>query len=264
MSRWTDPQYLREQQYRDPANLGARAALHRRFSTNDYAWQLWVFDHLDLRAGARVLELGGGPGDLWVENRGRLPVSWHLTLTDLSPGMVRQARQRLGDQDRGFVYAAVDARALPFRPESFDRVIANHCLYHVPRRRDLLHEVYRVLVPGGRFYAATNGKEHMRELRELVSRFAPSADTANVVEPFCLENGESQLREVFSTVRLRRQENGLLVTEPGAIVDYVRSYVSDERGGPGLAALESWVQGRIATHGALTISKDAGMFAATK
>ena len=264
MSQWTDPQYLCEQQYRDPANLCARAALHRRFSTNDYPWQLCVFDHLDLHEGARVLELGCGPGDLWVKNRGRLPASWALTLTDLSPGMVRRARQRLGNQHGGFVYATVDAQALPLPSNCFDRVIADHCVYHVPRRYDLLHEAHRVLVPGGRFCAATNGLEHMHELKDLVGRFVRSSDSDTVVGPFCLENGETQPQEIFSSVHLYRQENSLAVTDPEAVVDYVRSYVSAEPGNPGLVALESWVQGHIAAQGAFSISKDAGMFVATK
>jgi hypothetical protein len=40
--------------------------------------------------------------------------------------------------------------------------------------------------------------------------------------------------------------------------------VSEEPGKPGLAALESWVQGHIAARGAFTISKNAGIFTATK
>ena len=263
-SRWTDRQYLQEEQYRDSGKLDARAALHHRFSTNDYAWQCWVFDQFELPKEARILEVGCGPGDLWVENRARLGPSWDLTLTDLSPGMVRRARQRLGDNSHGIAYAAVDAQSVPFPSSSFDAVVANHCLYHAPRLNELLHEVYRVLIPGGRFYAATNSLEHMRELRALVSRFVPGSDTSNVVEPFCLENAEAQLRALFPEVSLRRQENGLVVTEPEAVVNYVRSYVNEERGASGLAALASWVRRRIAVHGALTISKDAGLLAAVK
>ena len=264
MSRWNDPHYLREKQYRDPGNLNARAALHRRFSTNDYPWQRWVFDRLDLPAEARVLELGCGPGDLWADNRDRLPAGWRLTLTDLSAGMVGQIRRRLGLAEHAFVYARVDAQALPFPCRGFNAVIANHVLYHAPCAMDVLHEAHRVLVPGGRLYAATNGLRHMRELTELVSRFLPRQETENVVASFSLETGGAQLQEVFSSVRTMRQDNGLVVIDPQAVVTYVRSYVSGEKSKPGLAALGQWVHRHMADHGALAISKDAGMFIATK
>ena len=48
VSRLTDQEYLRKEQYADAANLRARLQLHQRFSTNPYNWFLWIFDHLDL------------------------------------------------------------------------------------------------------------------------------------------------------------------------------------------------------------------------
>jgi hypothetical protein len=62
MSRVTDQDYLKSEQYKTPANLTARADLHRRFSTNPYPWLRWVFDQLALEPRERVVEAGGGPG----------------------------------------------------------------------------------------------------------------------------------------------------------------------------------------------------------
>ncbi len=63
MSKFTDQQYLKTEQYRDASNLNARLEIHRRFSTNSYGWFAWVFDTLEtLPKQARVLELGCGPG----------------------------------------------------------------------------------------------------------------------------------------------------------------------------------------------------------
>ena len=52
------------EQYRNAANLDARIDLHSRFSTNPLNWYRWLFDHLALPEGARVLELGCGPAKL--------------------------------------------------------------------------------------------------------------------------------------------------------------------------------------------------------
>src|SRR5579883_3138075 len=122
----TNQAYLRAEQYRSADNLNARIALHARFSVQAYDWHAWAFDHFDLPADARVLEIGCGPGALWKENQARLPAGWQIVLLDLSPGMVQEARQNLRDAGRAFAGLAADAQWLPFTSAEFDAVIANH------------------------------------------------------------------------------------------------------------------------------------------
>src|SRR5689334_22369017 len=95
MARIDDPAYLRHEQYRTPGNLQARIDFHVRFRTNPEDWQLWVFDRLRLPPAARILEIGCGAGTLWLENRSRIPAGWEVTLSDLSAGMLAQARRSL-------------------------------------------------------------------------------------------------------------------------------------------------------------------------
>lgn len=57
---YDDPGCVSEQ-YRDATKLGARTALHARFSTNRRPWQRWVLDRFDLPFGTRILEVGCGP-----------------------------------------------------------------------------------------------------------------------------------------------------------------------------------------------------------
>jgi SAM-dependent methyltransferase len=170
MARWTERDYLLTEQYRDAAKLRARMGLHERFSVNRYGWHRWVFDQLDLPPHDRVLELGGGPAMLWRENGERIPAGWTVVLADLSPGMLQEARRQLRALPLRFALVNLDAQALPFAPASVDAVIANHMLYHVPDRQQVYAEIRRVLRPGGHLYAATNGRDSMRELAELVRR----------------------------------------------------------------------------------------------
>src|SRR5712691_2399641 len=99
-------------QYRTASNLHARLALHQRFSTNPYSWLRWVFDQFHLPLRCRVVELGGGAGDLWVENQSRMPTGWAITVSDASVGMVSHARQRLSPSDGALTFAVVDAQTL--------------------------------------------------------------------------------------------------------------------------------------------------------
>jgi ubiquinone/menaquinone biosynthesis C-methylase UbiE len=171
-----DPEYFKKE-YRDATNLNARIRLHQRFSLNLYGWVRWVFDQLDLPPQCHILELGCGPGSLWLENLDRIPVGWEILLTDFSTGMLGQALQNLRGK-RTFQYQIVDAQhtPLPFDDGAYDAVIANHMLYYIADKPALLAEICRVLKPGGQFYATTVGERHLCELVDLIIRFEPTQE----------------------------------------------------------------------------------------
>lgn len=105
-----------------------------------------------LRPGARVLDLGCGPGrDVrWLRELGL----WAVGL-DRSAGMLAEARSRVVAP---FVQA--DMRALPFADGSLDGVWACASLLHVPRAEApaVLAEVRRVLEHGHLFLAVKRGE----------------------------------------------------------------------------------------------------------
>jgi ubiquinone/menaquinone biosynthesis C-methylase UbiE len=264
MSKLSNREFLLADQYKDAANLAARIQLHARFSTNKYGWARWIFDRFDLPAKCRILDLGCGPANLWLENLERIPTGWEITLTDFSLGMLEQAQENLRDSGRAFAFGQVDARSIPYDDECFDAVIANHMLYHVPDRPKALAEMQRVLKPGGRFYASTVGERHTREIFEMVSRFDHEGKFQREVPSFTLENGAQELAQWFSGVTLHRYEDGLVITEAEPLIAYVmsmveaRSVFTDDR----LADFVACVEDQIVTHGAIHITKDSGMFEA--
>jgi SAM-dependent methyltransferase len=262
-----DPASLRTTQYRDSRNLSARLGLHERFSVNPLRWQRFVFDHFELPETARVLELGPGMGTLWRENAERIPAGWHIVLADFSPGMLRDARPGL-EAVRRFAYLSADAQAIPCADASFDCVIANHMLYHAADMPKAIAEIHRVLRPGGRFYAATNGAGHLLELKGLLTEADIHPDGGEgwtaIIRSFSLENGAGQLAPRFPDVRLHRYEDALEVTEVDPLVAYVASMISVETSEDDLARLRAVAQARLARHGSIHISKDAGLFIAHK
>jgi ubiquinone/menaquinone biosynthesis C-methylase UbiE len=152
-----DPDHLLNEQYRNSGNLDARFEIHERFSTNPYGWHRWVFDQLNLDEHARVLELGCGPAYLWTKNSWRMPQGSAIALTDFSAGMLDDARNALAEDQDHFSFHQMDAQELNFDNGSFDAVIANHMLYHVPDRSAVFAHVRRVLADNGTFFATTNG-----------------------------------------------------------------------------------------------------------
>lgn len=266
-----DTDYLRNDQYKNSANLDARATLHRRFRTAATPWPVWVFDHLELEEDTAVLECGCGPGWLWRENVARIPPNCHLTLTDLSPGMVAEAETALQNSGHGFRFQTANIQELPFPDGSFDVVIANHMLYHVPDLPMALREVRRVLRADGRFYAATNGQNHLREVWQIGLELWPEANdwlqqllSAEWSFSFGLENGGEALTAVFPHVSLFRYDDHLAVTEAEPILDFLFS--TSFAGGNHQPAPETIAQVRqkltqqIARDGVIHITKDTGLF----
>jgi len=266
MSHFTDPNYLKTNQYRDSSNLDARAAIHQRFSTNPYGWFNWVLDALiKLPDDARVLELGCGPGYMWKECIQRIPAAWNITLSDLSPGMVDAAWRNLVVTGRNFKFEQMDAHSIPYPDKTFDAVIANHMLYHVPDRPKALSEIKRVLKTDGRLFAATVGDRHLNEIGAYLSRATMKDDLPRFTDPFLLENGLEQLQEFFSNVEMSRYDDNLRVTEVEPILAYVRSgiramYFSETE----FAQIEKELHHQLERDGEIFITKDSGLFLAQK
>ncbi len=266
-----NPEYLQTVQYRNSSNLKARIELHGRFSTNPADWFRWVFDHFQTGPQANILELGSGSGRLWLRNKERLPQGWNIILSDSSAGMIDDAQKTLRDVPHPFDYRQIDAQELPFPDESFDAVIANHMLYHVPDRQKAFSEIQRVLKPGARLFAATNGENHMLDLDSLMNEIHPDIekhiDVRFNTRCFNLENGAAQLEPWFKCMEIYPYLDSLRVTEAAPLAAYVCSMldaaaaaklnISHEK-------LERFFQERIEKKGAILIRKSTGMFVAIK
>ena len=262
MPQISDQAYLLTRQYHNASNLEARIALHARFSVNTYDYYLWIFDHLDLPPQSRILELGCGTGRLWLENKDRIPEGWDVTLSDFSPGMLQEAQQTLRHSRRPFAFAVIDAQAIPYEDDSLDGVIANHMLYHVPDRPKALAEIRRVLRPGGKLYAATNGQAHLRELNDFLPERTSDFGRAY---GFHLENGRDQLAPWFSTIALHRYDDALIVTEAEPLIAFLLSTrIASTLDDDARAKLVGRVEQELAAHGAIHVTKVIGLFEAWK
>lgn len=262
----SDQTYLLTDQYKDASKLDARVQLHLLYSTNKYGWQRWCFDQYALPVEATVLELGCGPAHLWKSNLDRIPGGWTITLSDFSAGMLEQAKRNLGERAAAFRCEVVDVQAIPFEANTFDAVIANHMLYHVPDRSKALAEMQRVLKPGGKVFLATNGLNHLRGLDQLEQRFDPAINFGwgSASKSFSLDAGGAEVAQFFAEVHIVRYEDTLNVTEAEPLVNYILSMAVAENVKNRRDALQQFIERELSEHGVIHISKDSGMFIGVK
>src|SRR5690349_8003483 len=100
-----------------------------------------------------VLEIACGTGRVTKHLVKKLSSHGQLYATDLNEGMLRIARERLHD-DR-IDWQVADAHNLPFYDQQFDLVVCQYGIMFFQDKLKALKEVYRVLLPGGRFYFNT-------------------------------------------------------------------------------------------------------------
>jgi SAM-dependent methyltransferase len=116
------------------------------------------FDHLDLRSGETMLDLGCGEGRHTITAYMLQDV--HAIGIDLSLRDLKTTRERFKEfedpesKDKTLDISVANGAHLPFEDGHFDKVICSEVLEHIPDYRPVLAEIHRVLKVGGIFAAS--------------------------------------------------------------------------------------------------------------
>lgn len=250
------------EQYKNAKNLNDRISLHEKYSTNKQGWFNWLFNQIDFSRVNRLLELGCGNGKLWQENRIELR-NREIFLSDISEGMVEEVRNKLGSD---FNCIVADAEKIPFKDSYFDTIIANHVLFYLNDLNLGLKEIDRVLKSDGILYCSTYGKNHMKEITEIVQNFDSRINLSNhsLYDIFGLENGENILKEYFFSVQRMDYQDSLEITESKPLIDYIMSCHGNQNEilGPRLNEFKEYIEELLKKTGKIVVTKQAGMFKA--
>ncbi len=253
-------------QYRNANNITARINLHSLYAQNKQGWFPWIFEQCEITNKMQILELGCGNGSLWAENLSLLPPDVDIMLTDISEGMLRDAKRSLNQKDSRFTYETLDCHRIPYKDNSFDLVIANHVLFYCDNLPKVFTEISRILKPNGRFVCSTYGSNHMKEISQLVNdfdnRIVLSAE--KLYDRFGLDNGLSLLQPYFSHTQLKLYEDCLLVDRVEPIIEYILSC----HGNQNQYILDHYKDFRLFAEkkmsSQLRITKEAGIFICRK
>ena len=111
-----------------------------------------------IRAGARVLDIGCGTGELArrLARRG-----CHVVGLDLCEPMLHQVRPKLNGEGARVRLAVGDSEHLPFASGTFDAVTCANSFHHYPDQRAVVREMFRVLRRGGRLLVVDGFRDNL-------------------------------------------------------------------------------------------------------
>lgn len=256
-------------QYLNASNISARISLHQMYSTGRPGWFQWIYDNCRICRNMNILELGCGSGTFWTVNRDKLPPDINVTITDISEGMIRDAKRNItnsGLAQYNFSYNTTDCCNIPYPDNSFDIVIANHVLFYCNPVTKAVNEIHRVLKSGGRLICSTYSSRHMQEINQLVSdfdsRIVLSADRLYTI--FGLDNGCQLLNDDFKQIEKKIYKDSLIVDKAEPLIEYIMSchgnqnqYLLDR-----YSSFKNFVSDRLSRP--MHITKEAGIFVCTK
>lgn len=168
--------------------------------------RLFVEQALALGVTGRVLDLGAGPGDIAILLAGAAPTST-IVAVDLADHMLALAKTSIAAAGlTGRIeIARRDAKATGFDAASFDAVVSNSLVHHIPEPAAALREIARVVRPGGAIFVkdllrprtraeldhlvATHAAQDSDYQRMLFANSLHAALRVDEVERMCIEAG---------------------------------------------------------------------------
>ncbi len=141
--------------------------------------EAFVHDFLLFWAGGTsVVDVGTGTAQIPIILGARVPAV-EVVAIDAAQHMIDLGRanvRRAGLADR-IRLERCDAKHLPFADSSFDAVISNGIVHHIPKPETVLAEMVRVTRPGGALFVRDLHRPARDEaLRQLVAQYAGDAN----------------------------------------------------------------------------------------
>jgi len=164
-----------------------------------------VFERAHIQDGERVLDVGCATATRLIAAKARYPTA-HIVGVDTDERALQIASKKIARHQIAVEVVQARAEQLPFPSASFDVVMSTLVFHHLPTeiKQQAMHDIYRVLTPGGRFLLADFGKPEGMLLSTLfaLSRFMWAAEARYMQDnkegklPFFLEEAGFAVQEL--------------------------------------------------------------------
>ena len=116
-----------------------------------------TFDLAQIQPGEKVLDVACGRGEILLQSARFQAAAFGVDYASVSIQIANSLRRKMAEVDLGFELAQANVRQIPFASNSFDCALATDIVEHLypPELAETLHEVWRVLRPGGRLIVHT-------------------------------------------------------------------------------------------------------------
>jgi ubiquinone/menaquinone biosynthesis C-methylase UbiE len=135
-----------------------------------------IIDHLDLRPGMTVADIGCGPGRVTIPAAQRVGDSGEVVALDIQAGMLERARDKaVGAGLTNIKFLLAGAGAGQLGKSRFDRALLVTVLGEIPNREVAIKEIFDALKPGGVLSVTEIVFDPHFQSRQTVSRLARTA-----------------------------------------------------------------------------------------
>lgn len=154
--------------HRNDFNTDAFAAVFDELTFWSARFGLLLFNHLEIRKGIEILDLGCATGFPLFELANVHGASCHVTGLDIWPQAIERARAKLAYHKLPNVRVVeADGAHQPFADGEFDLIVSNLGINNFDAPHVVLAECFRVAKPAARIVFTTNPKGHMREFYDV-------------------------------------------------------------------------------------------------
>jgi ubiquinone/menaquinone biosynthesis C-methylase UbiE len=166
-------------------------------------WPEHVLDAAHVKAGNRVLDVACGTGVLTRAAAGRVGTEGLVIGLDINEGMLAVAEKKAPQIE----WKQGRAEAIPFEDRSFDAVVSQFGLMFFEDRSAAIHEMTRVLRPGGHLAVAVwdtlENTPGYASMAALLNRLFGSETAASLYSPYALGNTKD-LHPLFNDPNLQK------------------------------------------------------------
>jgi SAM-dependent methyltransferase len=208
-----------------------KARQHGAWSSGDYAvvgttLQIvgeQLCEALDLRAGAKVLDVAAGNGNATLAAARR----WcEVVSSDYVPSLLERGRARANADGLAIEFREADAEALPFGDSAFDAVLSTFGVMFTPDQDKAAAELLRVCKNGGKIGLANWTPDgFIGQVFKTLGKYLPPP--AGAKSP-ALWGTEARLTEMFGaaaySLTFERRDFNFRYRSPAHFVDVFKAY----------------------------------------